>query len=231
VLTECLIRFSQRQVFEDLHELQPEVASFGNEDEIKKFMEIDPVLSRRPHWLREAVARHVLSTPGREAELIEQTKGWLTGPNEVRVLCLTEYLMLDDMWRHYADNRRGFVVAFDTTHPRFNQLRSPGRLGKVEYTDAPISSFLSAYGMNTFFQKRTRYGFEAEWRVIRMSTRFKPENIRQLGTRLPIYLAEFDPACISAIVIREECTVEWNLRTLAAVDARYRHVSVDLLKL
>jgi hypothetical protein len=230
VLTECLIRFSQRQVFEDLRELQPEVASFGNEDEIKKFMEINPALSRHPPWLREAVASHVLNTPGREAALIEQTKGWLTGPNEVGVLCLTEHLTSDEMWKEYAGDQRGFVVAFDTTHPGFNKLRSPGRLGKVEYADAPISSFLSTYGMNTFFRKRTRYEFEAEWRAIRLFTRFRPENIRRHGTGLPIYLAPFDPACITAIVMREECAVEWNLRTLAAVDARYRHVSVDLLK-
>jgi len=171
-----------------------------------------------------------MCTPGREAALIEQTKGWLTGPNEVGVLCLTEHLTSDEMWKEYAGDQRGFVVAFDTTHPGFNKLRSPGRLGKVEYADAPISSFLSTYGMNTFSRKRTRYEFEAEWRAIRLFTRFRPENIRRHGTGLPIYLAPFDPACITAIVMREECAVEWNLRTLAAVDARYRHVSVDLLK-
>ena len=226
VLTKCLIRFSQRQVFEDTFELRPEIASFGNEAAIIKFMEIDPVLSRHPLELREAVAKHVLKTPGRETALIKQTQQWLTEPDMMGVLCLTEHPTSDQMWEQYAGAGRGFVIAFDTIHPAFNLLRTPGRLGKVEYTDERIQDFLTTYGVNAFFQKRTRYKFEAEWRSIRRFTRFPPENILRPEHGLPIFLAPFDPACITAIFIRPECAVEWELRTLAAVDARYRHVAV-----
>lgn len=227
VLAQCLIRFSQRQVFEDLFELRPDVANFGSEDEISMFMGIDPVLSRHSLDLREAVIKHVLGTPGREAELIEQTKGWLSGPDEFGVLCFTERPMSDRMWERYAGSGRGFVVTFDTAHPTFNQLRSPGRLGKVEYTDRPIPSFLSAYGVNTFFQKRDQYEFEAEWRSIRRFTRFQPDNILKGDSGTPIYLASFDPACVREVLIQPACSVEWELRTLAAIDARYRHISVN----
>lgn len=178
VLTQCLIRFSQRQVFEDAYDLRPEVASFGNEAAILEFMANNPVLNRHPPWLRKAVAGHV-------------------------------------------------VVAFDTAHPTFIQLRSPGRIGKVEYTDEPVPDFLTRYGMNAYFQKRTQYEFEAEWRSIRGFSRFQPENIRRPKDALPIYLAPFDPACIAAIFIKPECTVEWELRTLASVDVRYRHVRIE----
>jgi len=226
VLTDCLVRFSQRQVFEDMLELQPEVAKFGNADEMRAFFDINPALSRHPIWLREAVINHVLRTPGREAALIEQTRRWLTTPNEFGVLCFAEYPTSDAMWTEYAGNGRGFVVAFETTHSTFNLLQSPGRLGKVEYTDRPISSFLSAYGPNALFQKRTKYEFESEWRSIRHFSRFLPENVITPLSGHPIYLAPFDPACISAIFIQHRCTVEWQIRTLAAIDARYRHVQV-----
>jgi len=90
VLTDCIVRFSQRDAFADTFELLPEVARFGDESEILKFMEIDPVLSRHPPILRKLVARYVLDDPAREAAQIQQTMGWLTAPREFGVFCLTE---------------------------------------------------------------------------------------------------------------------------------------------
>jgi hypothetical protein len=135
------------------------------------------------------------------------------------------------MWQQYAGGGRGFVVAFDTTKPSFNLLGSPGRFGKVEYTDKPIPSFLSGYGPGALFRKRTQYEFEAEWRSIRAFTRFRLEHIRRPNNAPPIYLSPFDPSCIKKISIRKECAVEWELRTLAAVDARYRHVAINFSEL
>lgn len=226
VLTRCLIRFSQRQAFEDVFELRPEVASFGNEAAITRFMEVDPILSRHPRWLREAVVQSVVNAPGREEALTRQTQGWFSEPDMYGVLCLTEDPASDRMWEQYAGDSHGFVIAFDTSHRAFNQLRSPGRLGKVEYSDEPIPDLLTTYGVNTFFRKRTRYGFEREWRSVRRFTRFRPENTIRPENGLPIYLAPFDPACITTILIKAASAVEWELRTLAAVDARYRHVAI-----
>ncbi len=226
VLTRCLIRFSQRQVFEDTFELMPEVSAFGNEDEIRKFMEIDPVLNRGSLEIREAVIHHVLNTPGRHAALIEQTRGWLSEVNMFGVLCLSDNPLSASMWQQYAGNGTGFLVAFNTRHAAFNRLRSPGKLGKVEYSDQPITSFLAAYGANTFFRKRTQYAFESEWRSIRRFTRFPAENVIQNPGGLPIYLAPFDPACVCGIFIQPQCAIEWELRTLVSIDARYRHVPV-----
>lgn len=226
-LTKCLIRFSQRKVFEDTFELLPEVSKFGTADEIRTFMEIDPVLSTRPLWLRNAVIARIKLDPAFEAQLISQTKGWLTSPDEFAVLCLSEHHNTERMWEEYADHRRGFVIAIDTAHPKFDLLRQPGRLGKVEYSDEPIASFLSAYGPNALFRKRTQYNFESEWRSIRHVKRF--HNVISADGALPIYLGAFDPSCIREIFIRNECAVEWELRHLVAIDARYRHVPVTLV--
>lgn len=216
VLTDCLIRFSQRQVFEDVFELRPEITNFGNEEEIRKFMQIDPVLSLHPEGWREAVIRHVLDTPGRESALIAQTQAWLKAPDEFGVLCFTEDPASDDMWEKYADHGRGFMVAFDTRHSSFDLLRMPGRLGKVEYSDEPFPSFLSTYGVNTFFRKRTRYEFEKEWRSIRALRRFYESQVLRPQGGLAIYRAVFDPACVSTILIRPDCAIESELRTLTA---------------
>jgi hypothetical protein len=227
VLTDCMVRFSQREVFDDQQDLRPEVANFGTADEMRAFMESDPVLARHPPALKEAVIAHILNTPEREQRLIRQTQEWLTVPEEFAVFCLCENSVSRRMWGQYASNGKGFVVAFDTRHPTFAFLKSPGLIGEVEYSDTPISSFLGKYGASAFFRKRMRYAFEAEWRSVRALSRF--EDTVNPGSGPTIYLARFSPACIARILILDECLLEWELRTLTAVDARYKHAGVALI--
>jgi len=105
-LTQCLIRFSQRQVFEDGFDLRPEVTRFGTESEIMAFFESDPELRRQPPELRKLVARHVLTTPGREASLIANAQATMTAPEGFAVLCLSEDPLCGQMWEQYADGGR-----------------------------------------------------------------------------------------------------------------------------
>lgn len=227
VLTDCFVRFSQRQVFEDELEFTPAVARYGTEEEILTFMKADPVLSRHPEDLMILTAKHILSSPEREREQIDQAKKYLTAPDEYVAFCLTEDPKSERMWMDYAANGTGFVVAFATAHPKFSFLRRPGLLGKVEYADDPIPSLLSAYGTDTFFRKRTHYSFEAEWRSLRAKRLFNHVITHENG--LDIHLAPFDPACVVALLIRKQCSVELNLRLLASIDCRYRHVPVKFI--
>jgi hypothetical protein len=50
-----MIRFSQREVFDDQRDLRPEVPNFGTAQEIRAFMDNDPVLARYAPALKEAV--------------------------------------------------------------------------------------------------------------------------------------------------------------------------------
>ena len=226
VLTDCLVRFSQRQVFEDQYDLRPEIATYGTAEEIRTFMKLDPVLRRHPPPLPDAVAEWVLADSQRERAFIQLVQAGITVIDEIGVFCLTEDPKSDRMWNDYADQGRGFVVAFDTTVPEFRLLRSPGGLGKVEYTDNPVSSLLSGYGIEALFRKLPKYEFEAEWRSIRLFSRFPSRYIVCSDGMPKIYLAPFDPKCIPEIFIRAKCELEWELRHLAAIDARYRHVTI-----
>jgi hypothetical protein len=212
-----MVRFSQRQVFDDRLDLRPEVASFGTADEMRAFMDLDPVLNRHPPLLKDAVIRHVLHTPGRQAEQIRQAQQWMKTPEEFGVFCVCENSRSIKMWEEYAVHGTGFVIVFNTQCSAFNKLRSPGLIGKVEYTDEKVPSFLSAYGADAFFRKRQQHAFEAEWRSIRALKRFK-RIVEKPGSE-PIYLSEFDPSCVAGILILETSLVEWELRTLAAVTA------------
>jgi hypothetical protein len=94
---------------------------------------------------------------------------------------------------------------------------------------ARIEGVALQYGASAFFRKRTQYGFEAERRSVRALTRFEKTVSPQTGST--VYLAPFNPACITRILILRECSLEWDLRTLTAVDARYRHAIVTLVDL
>jgi len=123
VLTDCAVRFSQRAVFEDEYDLLPEVGNFGTAEEIRAFMDIDPVLRRHPDWLKEAVVNHVLNEPGAQEKLIQQAQGAMIAPQEFGVFCLCENSRSRTMWKQYASGGKGFLVAFNTGHLRGCRLR------------------------------------------------------------------------------------------------------------
>jgi hypothetical protein len=225
ILTDCKVRFSQRQAFDDEFDLRPKAASFGTAEEMRAFMEQDPVLRHRPTELRERVIASIINDPRKAEELLRNTQRWMTTPEEFAVFSLCENFHSAAMWNRYAGSGKGFVVAFETQHPCFSILRSPGIIGKVEYSDRPYESMLSSYGAGSFFRKRNRFQFEAEWRSLRAIHRLN--HTRVDGNRLPIYLAPFRPECVREILMLQGCSVEWELRTLAAVDARYRHIAVN----
>ncbi len=225
VLTDCYVRFSQRAVFEDYRELQPEVAAFGTGDEIRTFCDANPQMREYPELLREAVIHRLLNQPGEQDRFVRLVQASMVSPNEFGVFCLSEDPNSEQMWNDYADHGRGFVAAFDTTYRAFSGLRQPGRLGRVEYSDEPLGTFLGSYGGGAFFRKRNRYRFEAEWRSVRPL-----QLLERTGVGSPaIYVSPFNPECLVEILIRPECTVEWQLRHLAAIDARYRHTRVRLV--
>jgi hypothetical protein len=124
------------------------------------------------------------------------------------------------MWERYAAAGTGFVLSFDTD----KLLPSDGILGKVDYSDEPIQTFLRHYGLQAFFRKTNRWLYETEWRYVRMLDRCLRDGIDAAG--LPIYLLEFQPHALKGIFIRQHCAIEWQLRLLLATDCRFRHVKL-----
>jgi hypothetical protein len=115
--------------------------------------------------------------------------------------------------------------AFDTTHAGFERLTTPGRLGKVSYSDEPFGSAIGSLfnddAIESFFRKRMKYEFEREWRSIRFLHRLE----RCAGA---VFLSDFDPASVREVIIPSACAVEADLRQLVASDERYRHVNIIL---
>jgi hypothetical protein len=223
VLNDCRVRFSQRTVFEDDHELQPEYAIFGTDSEIWRYaLSIGFQLKRGGLSAAEMVAAMAGSSRAQKVG-IEALQKNIRIRDELGIFCLTEAIICDQMWTEYAGNARGFVVGFDTAHEGFEQLKGRGHLGKVSYSDEPIGSALGSLwnddAVGALFRKRMKYVFEREWRSIRMLHRLE----RRAGD---VFLSAFDPASVREIVIRPDCGVERDLQQLVADDSRYKHVQI-----
>ncbi len=175
ILRNCRVRFSQRSVFEDDHELQPDYRAFGTAGEIWRFVlrtgtGLDPRVP--PNILIELIAQ------SRKAQLLATQTALknMKSIDEVGIFCLSETLNSDRMWNEYADQGRGFVIGFDTQHQNFSKLTMPGRIGKVNYSDEIPETFLGTMeteGAAILFRKRLKYSFENEWRSIRFLSRLE----------------------------------------------------------
>jgi hypothetical protein len=221
VLRDCRVRFSQRAVFPDKNELQPEVAAFGTEEEIRLFIELEPERNLTPS-LKKLIVKRILTLPGEHRRLIEITKAASKSPDQFGIFCLTEDPNEPKMWAEYANSGRGFVLAIDTTTAAFDCLKDPGKLGQVQYSDEPLGTLLGSYGVGTFFRKRAEYRHEREWRSVR--------GLQHLtcvpDSEPPLYLASLDPASVKHILIREECAVREEIVDLLKNNAKYNHVKV-----
>jgi len=226
VLSDCRVRFSQRTVFEDDHELQPDYTIFGTASEIWRYaLSIGFQLKRGGLTASEMVAA-MAGNPKVQKIGIESMQKNIKVRDELGIFCLTEVTDCDQMWTEYADKSRGFIIGFDTAHPGFHQLKGRGQIGKVSYSDEPIGSALGSLwnddAVGALFRKRMKYAFEREWRSVRMLHRLE----RRPGD---VFLSAFDPASVREITIRPDCIVEANLRQLVADDPRYNHVQIHQL--
>lgn len=136
-----------------------------------------------------------------------------------RLLCLSLSERADcaPMWAHYADNHRGFIVAFNTEHEWFHRRKSgaKARLQKVSYFDGKVEEALSD-PMKAFVSKLTDWSWEREWRLY--IERDDPE-LNIVGDENEfIHLLEFPRDLVHRIIIgakASEKTVE-RIKTITS---------------
>jgi Protein of unknown function (DUF2971) len=85
------------------------------------------------------------------------------------VLCLSEDALNQQMWTHYADQGKGFVVGFNARHPFFIHCDGSiqrNLLKKVIYTDEHTENFWrNPYYL--FLVKASGWAYEREWRMFK----------------------------------------------------------------
>jgi hypothetical protein len=140
------------------------------------------------------------------------------------LLSLTETPRSSPMWAHYADNSRGFVIAFDTTSEFFRRGDSQERqaLHKIKYFDGRVGEiFDDPYA--SLVSKQADWSYEREWRLY---AKGEDVNATLTGGEEDIHLIEFPREVVQRVVLgtRSPKNLEDKLRDILALS--YPRVSL-----
>lgn len=188
---DCLIRFTQYGDFNDPFELNPHITKLAEKKEIRAIVEKDFVKIIEEEYFKNPKISAFISKEdfislsitheesvknavvGMEAYVVKLLPSMLqkTANSFIGALSLSEICDHELMWSHYAEEHKGVVVGFDSSHPFFNrqksvddELRHPR---KIEYRDRPpVINLMKTTGAELFFVKSSRWEYEAEWRML-----------------------------------------------------------------
>jgi hypothetical protein len=114
------------------------------------------------------------------------------------VLCLSEDALNQQMWTHYADQGKGFVVGFNARHPFFIHLDGSTQrnlLKKVIYTDEHTQNFWrNPYHL--FLVKASGWAYEREWRMFKT---FEDSDEMVAAETQQVHLWNLAPDAISTV--------------------------------
>jgi len=188
---DCLIRFTQYGDFNDPFELNPHIDKLAEENEIRalvgrNFVELieeeyskNPIISAfisKEDFINLALTQEESvknSVVGLEKHFVKLLPAMLqtTANSLLGALSLSEVCDHELMWSHYAEEHKGFVVGFESSHSFFNQQKSSSdelrHLRKIEYRDRPpVINLMNTNATELFFVKSKKWDYESEWRMV-----------------------------------------------------------------
>jgi hypothetical protein len=188
---DCLIRFTQYGDFNDPFELNPHIDKLAEENEIRalvgrNFVELieeeyskNPIISAfisKEDFINLALTQEDSvknSVVGLEKHFVKLLPAMLqtTANSLLGALSLSEVCDHELMWSHYAEEHKGFVVGFESSHSFFNQQKSSSdelrHLRKIEYRDRPpVINLMNTNATELFFVKSKKWDYESEWRMV-----------------------------------------------------------------
>jgi hypothetical protein len=148
------------------------------------------------------------------------------------ILSLSELSCDHQMWSHYADGGRGFLIEFDAQNSWFHATRNPddgfNELTKVEYLSVrPVKNLLDIKD-EVLYTKSDSWSHEQEWRIVRSfnDAKVKIERPDSYGNELLLF--EIPPDAIKGVIIgfsaRPE--LEMEIRTVLANNRSLNHVAL-----
>lgn len=139
------------------------------------------------------------------------------------ILSLSEDSTSASMWERYADQGRGFVVEFDSSHPWFWQrivddddLR---HLRCVTYVADRTPTYLFATSaQNYLYTKEMKWDYEKEWRII-LNFNSSACQAGTDNTGTDILLFAIPPACLLSVTVGYNAGHEFVEQVRAAIAA------------
>jgi hypothetical protein len=207
IFDNWLIRFTQPGALNDPFEMRPHIAGYSTPKEVREIasrrweeyareqyetmarartkddqpIPFDVFRARiEPHRAAQIEAA-LLRSPEYNTPMAARIEELMN--KNVGVLSLCEHADSLLMWPHYGDSHRGFVIAFDTSAPFFNQSTPPahvnanaeeaaqfaeeyGRLRYVRYREERPSVVVTDMTFDTIMTKGKAWEYEGEWRML-----------------------------------------------------------------
>lgn len=230
IILNFKIRFTQYGDFNDPFELNPNINKITEENEIKDLVKKDFVKLIEQEYHNNAVVQTLISKEAFihlakmgeefvknavvdiEPSIVAMLPGMLqkTANSLLGALSLSEVCDHELMWSHYAEEHKGYVIGFDSSHSFFNQKKSPvdelRHLRKIDYRETPPEiNLMKASGAGIFFVKSSRWKYEAEWRML-LPLSDSAETIDKQP--FPIYLFAFYPEAVNRIIFGARMNAE-----------------------
>lgn len=253
ILGDCLIRFTQPEVFNDLFEFSPNVAAFMSVESQKKIIDdsfatafeeeyekLDGSLKKvisKAQFRREFDKYAVNIIPALDSTIKAITPHAVqqicAGLNKtIGVLCLSENNNSILMWGLYAESHKGFVIEYDSESIFFNQKVGPNDslkgLAKVVYEKERLAMNLSEVTEKEFFlTKSDHWEYEAEWRMI---LPFKDANkVVDSGGEM-VYLFKYPKSAVRSVIFGARMPAELIRKLVGEVCADEEYVGVEFFQ-
>ncbi len=151
-------------------------------------------------------------------------KMFLKDMAEMLCFSLSQQADISPMWAHYANQGKGFVVAFDTTSIWFKKWRNgeTKRLLKVNYFDDQIEEAFDDPS-EVLISKGKDWEYEREWRTY--ATEDQVDRIEGT-TEEPIHLMNFPPDAIQRIILGAKINPEVESKIKEIACAKYPHAEI-----
>jgi hypothetical protein len=207
IFDDWLIRFTQPGALNDPFEMRPHIAGYSTPEEVREIasrrweeyareryetmarartkddepIPFDVFRARiEPHRVAQIEAA-LLRSPEYNAQMAARIEELMN--RNIGVLSLCEHADSLLMWPHYGDSHRGFVIAFDTGAPFFNQstpsahlnasadeasqfAEECGRLRHVRYREERPSVVVTEMTFDNIMTKGKAWEYEGEWRML-----------------------------------------------------------------
>lgn len=145
------------------------------------------------------------------------------------LICLSfsETPYCSPLWAHYADNSRGFVIAFKTTGAFFHRGEEGERNGlfRIRYRDEKLREPLDN-PVEALMSKTSDWAYEREWRLYT-----KRDDADLILGKVPdeIHLVSFPKATVDRVILGPRASIELETKIRNILDTQYN--SVPLVRL
>jgi hypothetical protein len=138
---------------------------------------------------------------------------------ELLCFSLSDRMDIAPMWAHYANNNRGFVVAFRSEHEWFRRRKNgeDTRLQKVTYFDGKLDEPFENV-QAAFISKTTDWAYECEWRLYAKEGQVD----RIVGESSdPIHLIDFPPDAVDRVILGSKSSDQTSRRIREILASKY----------